>query len=75
MFCLLLSNSLFLTADGRVLSCGWGADGQTGRGHFDSTSDVAEVRGELEGENVVKVATSADCVLALTGEDCCLAKR
>ena len=59
--------SMFLTGSGRVFACGWGADGQTGRGNYETTSEVTEVKGEVEGERVIKLATSADCVLALTG--------
>ncbi len=88
------SRSLFRTASGRVFSCGWGADGQTGLGHYEQTGRVAEVQGDepafslllmmcifcmmgfisgdVKGENIVKLATSADCVLALNGKRCML---
>lgn len=57
--------SFFLTKDGVVYSCGWGADGQTGRGHYDNEPHVGPVIGDIEGEKVVKVSCRADCVLAI----------
>ncbi len=60
-------HSLLRKSEGRLLTFGWGSDGQLGRGDYESRSDLDYVNGELEGEKVVKVATSADCVLALTG--------
>ena len=60
---------MFLTESGSVYSCGWGADGQTGLGHFNSVSDPSAVEGDVKGEKIVKVATSTDCVLALNGRN------
>jgi alpha-tubulin suppressor-like RCC1 family protein len=61
-------HSLLLTRQGRVLACGWGADGQTGQGHYRSSGQAAAVGGDLVGQEVVRVACAADCVLALTKE-------
>ncbi|XP_042237238.1 RCC1-like G exchanging factor-like protein [Homarus americanus] len=57
--------SFFLSDKGVVYSCGWGADGQTGRGHYDNEPDVGPVVGDIVGENIVKVSCRADCALAL----------
>lgn len=58
-------HSLLLTDNGRVYACGWGADGQTGLGHYASVAQPTRVRGDIEGERIVRVAGSVDCVLAL----------
>ncbi|KAK7084561.1 Williams-Beuren syndrome chromosome region 16 protein [Halocaridina rubra] len=57
--------SFFLSKDGVVYSCGWGADGQTGRGHYNNEPRVGPVVGDIVGENIVKVSCRADCALAL----------
>lgn len=62
-----LDNSLLLTENGKVYSCGWGADGQTGLGHFNSTDHWCQVRGDIANEKIIKLATKFDCVLALNG--------
>lgn len=62
-----LDHSLLRTNHGRVFTCGWGADGQTGLGHFRSIDHWCEVAGDIKGENIVKVASKYDCVLALSG--------
>uniref|UniRef100_A0A8C0DU82 RCC1-like G exchanging factor-like protein n=1 Tax=Balaenoptera musculus TaxID=9771 RepID=A0A8C0DU82_BALMU len=59
-------HSLFLTDKGEVYSCGWGADGQTGLGHYDITSAPTKLAGDLAGVNVVQVATCGDCCLAVS---------
>ncbi|XP_037079034.1 RCC1-like G exchanging factor-like protein [Pollicipes pollicipes] len=59
-------HTLMVTESGRVLSCGWGADGQTGRGGFASAWEPRPVVGDVEGERIVRVACSADCVLAVS---------
>lgn len=58
-------HSFFLTTSGRVFACGWGADGQTGLEHFDTVHEPTEVRGDIKGENIVKISCKADCNLAL----------
>ena len=61
-------HSLFVTHSGKVFSCGWGADGQTGLGHYDSCDRPSLVSGDISGEKIVKVTGSVDCVLALNGK-------
>lgn len=62
-----LDHSLILTENGKVFSCGWGADGQTGLGHFNSTGEWTQVLGDIENEKIVKLACKFDCVFALNG--------
>lgn len=61
-------HSFFLTASGRLYSCGWSDDGQTGQGRFGQVSTPSEVEGDLKGEKICKVTGTSDTVLALTGE-------
>ncbi|XP_003461236.1 RCC1-like G exchanging factor-like protein isoform X1 [Cavia porcellus] len=61
-------HSLFLTDRGEVYSCGWGADGQTGLGHYNITSVPTKLGGDLAGVEVVQVATYGDCCLAVSAE-------
>ncbi|XP_020861348.1 RCC1-like G exchanging factor-like protein isoform X3 [Phascolarctos cinereus] len=61
-------HSLFLTDKGEVYSCGWGADGQTGLGHYDITSKPTKVGGGIVGVKVVQVATYGDFCLAVSAE-------
>lgn len=56
---------MFLTETGSLFSCGWGADGQSGLGHYESIDQPTLLQGDISGERIVKVASSADCVLAL----------
>ena len=58
-------HSFFLIQNGSLFSCGWAADGQTGQGRYKSSGDPTLIRGDLEGEEVVKVTCAADCALAL----------
>ncbi|XP_063809802.1 RCC1-like G exchanging factor-like protein isoform X1 [Pseudophryne corroboree] len=59
-------HSLFRTEQGEVYSCGWGADGQTGIGHYNISSVPTKLSGDLDGVNVVQVATYGDCCLAVS---------
>ena len=59
--------SLFVTEEGALYSCGWGADGQTGLGHYDNTDRISRCVGDIQGVKIVKVSCAADCVLALSG--------
>ena len=52
---------------GEVFSCGWSADGQTGRGHYKNVSEMGKVKGDIHQQIIVKVSCRADCVLALNG--------
>lgn len=58
-------HTMFLTQRGKVYTCGWGADGQTGRGHYLNSSEIMEIKGDIQDEKIVKLACSSDCVLAL----------
>lgn len=58
-------HTFFMTETGKIFSCGWGADGQTGLGHYNNSQVPSRVRGEIEGENITKVSSVGDCVLAL----------
>ena len=63
--CAGIDHSLFVSDQGRVFSCGWSADGQTGLQHYDNQHLPALIEGDVKGEVVKKVACAADCVLAL----------
>lgn len=58
-------HTFFITENGRIFSCGWGADGQTGLGHYNNCSRPSLVGGDISSEKIVKVSSSGDCVLAL----------
>ncbi|XP_037814790.1 RCC1-like G exchanging factor-like protein [Lucilia sericata] len=58
-------HTMFLTQKGRVYTCGWGADGQTGQGHYETSGRVSQALGDISKEHIVKLACSSDCVLAL----------
>ncbi|XP_046618884.1 RCC1-like G exchanging factor-like protein isoform X1 [Neodiprion virginianus] len=59
-------HSILLSESGQVYTFGWGADGQTGLAHYRNEYKPSLVKGDLAGENIVKVACMADCVLALS---------
>ena len=56
------TTSRYLRLDEEELS----SDGQTGLGHYANTEQPSRVGGDVMEERVVKVACSADCVLALS---------
>lgn len=58
-------HSFFITDGGKIFSCGWGADGQTGLGHYNNSSTPTLIEGDIKNEKIVKVSSAADCVLAL----------
>uniref|UniRef100_A0A336KZB7 CSON000941 protein n=1 Tax=Culicoides sonorensis TaxID=179676 RepID=A0A336KZB7_CULSO len=58
-------HSFFVTKSGKVFSCGWGADGQTGLEHYETISEPTRVNGDIKGENITKISCIADCNLAL----------
>ncbi|XP_064152156.1 RCC1-like G exchanging factor-like protein isoform X3 [Loxodonta africana] len=61
-------HSLFLTDKGEVYACGWGADGQTGLGHYNVSSVPTKLGGDLAGVNIIQVATYGDCCLAVSAD-------
>lgn len=61
-------SSFFLTTTGELYSCGWGADGQTGLGHYEVESEPTKIGGDISGTKIVKVSSYADTVLALDDE-------
>ncbi|NXU78280.1 RCC1L protein, partial [Oreotrochilus melanogaster] len=61
-------HSLFRTQKGSVYACGWGADGQTGLGHYNITSVPTKLRGDIAGVNIIQVSSYGDCCLAVSDE-------
>ncbi|CAN9501049.1 unnamed protein product [Ophioblennius macclurei] len=59
-------HSLFLTDDGKVYACGWGADGQTGLGHHEVSAAPVEVVGDLAGVEVEHISSYGDVSLAVS---------
>ncbi|XP_058801821.1 RCC1-like G exchanging factor-like protein [Phymastichus coffea] len=59
-------HSMVVTEKGEVYAFGWGADGQTGLAHYRNEYKPSLVKGDLAGENIVKLTCTADCVLALS---------
>lgn len=62
-------HTILVTEAGRVYTCGWGADGQTGLGHYKSADTFTRVAGDILNEKIEKVASTVDCVLALNGKN------
>ena len=60
-----MDHSIFRTKLGKLYSCGWGADGQTGLGHNNNQGKPSRILGEVTNENITKVSGAADCMLAL----------
>lgn len=61
-------HTLVLSKTGRVYSCGWGADGQTGLGHFRNVDHLTMLEGDMCGEKITKISCTGDCVLALNNK-------
>ncbi|XP_034943327.1 RCC1-like G exchanging factor-like protein [Chelonus insularis] len=59
-------HSIFLTENGQVYTCGWGADGQTGQGHYENRWKPDLVIGDLAEDKISKITCTGDCVLALS---------
>lgn len=59
--------SIAVTEDGGVYSCGWGADGQTGLGHYNNVSEFTRLQGDIADERIVQVSGRCDFVIALNG--------
>ena len=64
-----VNHTLFLSQNGKVYSCGWSADGQTGLGHYNNQHSPEIVLGDITCEKIIKVTCSADNVLALNGKN------
>ncbi|XP_019880838.1 RCC1-like G exchanging factor-like protein [Aethina tumida] len=58
-------HTLLLMNDGSVYSCGWGADGQTGLGHYKNVDVFHRIKGDIDNENIVQLACRSDFVLAI----------
>lgn len=58
-------HTIFITKSGKLYSCGWSADGQTGLGHYNNHFEPTLIEGDIKNENIVKVSCVGDCVLAL----------
>ncbi|XP_068141618.1 RCC1-like G exchanging factor-like protein [Drosophila tropicalis] len=64
-------HTMFLTKLGRVYTCGWGADGQTGQGNYHSAGQITLIEGDIKKERIVSLSCSSDCVLALNEHGDC----
>lgn len=58
-------HSLILTESGKVYTCGLGADGQTGLGHYNNVDKFTLVEGEISGEKIIHISSKADTTLAV----------
>lgn len=61
-------HTVFLTHSGKVLTCGWSADGQLGQEIYTLNPIGSEVKGDLRGVKAKKISTKGDFVLALSEE-------
>ncbi|XP_029468341.1 RCC1-like G exchanging factor-like protein isoform X2 [Rhinatrema bivittatum] len=61
-------HSLFRTDKGEVYACGWGADGQTGLGHYNITSAPTKLSGDIAGVKIIQISTYGDFCLAVSEE-------
>ncbi|XP_069470852.1 RCC1-like G exchanging factor-like protein [Ambystoma mexicanum] len=59
-------HSLFRTEKGEIYACGWGADGQTGLGHYNPTATPTKLKGDIAGVNIVQIDSYGDCCLAVS---------
>ncbi|XP_050405563.1 RCC1-like G exchanging factor-like protein [Patella vulgata] len=59
-------HTMFLTEEGHVYSCGLGADGQTGLGHYNNIDKPTRLKGDIEGEKIVSISSKGDCVLGIS---------
>jgi len=62
-------HTIILDQDGRLYSCGWSADGQTGSGHYDNQLSLSQVVGPINKFRVTDVSTCGDSCLALTADN------
>lgn len=61
-------HSMFITEKGSVYACGWNADGQTGQSNYESNWEPKLVTGDIAGEDIIKLSSAGDCVLALNSK-------
>uniref|UniRef100_A0A915J103 EF-hand domain-containing protein n=1 Tax=Romanomermis culicivorax TaxID=13658 RepID=A0A915J103_ROMCU len=61
-----LDHTLILFNDGTVVAFGLGTDGQLGDGTFVTRWQPKVVEGDLKGENIVQIASSGDCCMAVS---------
>lgn len=59
-------HSIIVSREGNVYTFGNGTDGQLGNGAYDSKWEPQLVRGDIGSERIVRVAATADTVLALS---------
>lgn len=61
-------HTCFLTRNGKVLTCGWSADGQLGQGIYTVNGIPKIVQGDLQGVKVRRIATKGDFILVLSDD-------
>ncbi|KAK7475627.1 hypothetical protein BaRGS_00033120 [Batillaria attramentaria] len=59
-------HTIFVSSAGELYSCGLGADGQTGLGHYNLVGSPTRIGGDVDGEKIVSVHGRGDCVLAVS---------